>query len=332
MVFALALLSHQGLDSRADNGALGEGICMEDQSVPGQLDLLALAGFASTSASPPPPPAVSDGDSEEQPPDAIPLDGLENLQALPAVEPEASPANALDAPDAVSTLLILDTETTGLDPQANSCLEVGVVLFDLPSRQVLAQQSFLLPVAENPAEPINRIPAAATNRPQPWQAALVYFEALLEAADVVVAHNAAFDRQWFGRGLLPAITKPWLCSMEEMRWPPERQLRARPSVRDLALAYEIPVWAAHRALTDCIYLAEVFRRCEDLEDQVRLGLEPRALFKAQVSYDQRHLAREAGFRWNDPVAGAWTRRLSDREAEALDFPVQRLETEMPLAS
>jgi DNA polymerase-3 subunit epsilon len=305
---------------------------MEDQSVPGQLDLLALAGFASTSASPPPPSAVSDGDPAEQQPAAIPIDGVESLKVVTPLEPEASPSDALDGPEEVSTLLILDTETTGLDPQANSCLEVGVVLFDLPSRQVLAQQSFLLPVAENPAEPINRIPAAATNRPQPWQAALVYFETLLAAADVVVAHNAAFDRQWFGHGLLPAITKPWLCSMEEMRWPPERQLRARPSVRDLALAYEIPVWAAHRALTDCIYLAEVFRRCEDLEELVRLGLEPRALFKAQVSYDQRHLAREAGFRWNDPVAGAWTRRLSDREAEALDFPVQRLETEMPLAS
>ncbi len=311
----------------ADNGALGEEICMEDQSVPGQLDLLALAGFDATSTSSQPlSPSAPTSSLGEPDPDSIGMDPSQGVKVMPAQEPQGSPS------DAVSTLLILDTETTGLDPQSNCCLEVGVVLFDLPSRQVLAQQSFLLPVSENPAEPINRIPAAVTNRVQPWQAALVYFEALLESADVVVAHNAAFDRQWFGRGPLPAITKPWLCSMDEMRWPEHRQLRARPSVRDLALAYEIPVWAAHRALTDCIYLAEVFRRCEDLEEQVRLGLEPRALFKAQVSYDQRHLARDAGFRWNDPVAGAWTRRLSVREADALDFPVQKLDAEMPLAS
>ena len=75
----------------------------------------------------------------------------------------------------------------------------------------------------------------------------------------------------------------------------------------------------HRALTDCLYLAEVFRRCDDLELLIERGLEPRCLMRAQVSYDDRHLAREAGFRWNDPVKGAWVRRLSEREAEELAF-------------
>ena len=37
--------------------------------------------------------------------------------------------------------------------------------------------------------------------------------------------------------------------------------------------------------------------------------------------EDRQLAREAGFRWNDPVKGAWTRRLSTREAAELPFPV-----------
>ena len=230
------------------------------------------------------------------------------------------------------TLLIIDTETTGLDPQLDHCLEVGVILFDVPSRQVLAQHSFLLPVEANAAEAINRIPAAATNLPQPWRPALSYLQSLLDAADGLGAHNAAFDRQWFGRGHLPATDKPWLCSMEEMRWPAERLLRSRPSVRDLALAYEIPVWAAHRALTDCIYLAEVFRRCDELEQLVERGLEPRQLMRAQVSYDDRHLARDAGFRWNEPVKGAWARRLSEREARDLDFPVVPVDPPMPMAS
>ena len=225
------------------------------------------------------------------------------------------------APGAPGTLLILDTETTGLDPDQDQCVEVGVILFDVAARAVLAQQSFLLPVQVNGAEPINRIPAAVSQRSQPWREALVWFETLVAAADVVVAHNAAFDRQWFGHGQLPAIHCPWLCSMEDLRWPADRQLRARPSVRDLALAYGVPVWSAHRALTDCIYLAEVFARCEDLEQMLLLGMEPRRLMRARVSFDDRHLAREAGFRWNDPVKGAWTRRLSERESAALSFPV-----------
>ena len=47
--------------------------------------------------------------------------------------------------------------------------------------------------------------------------------------------------------------------------------------------------------------------------------------RAKVSYDDRHLAREAGFRWNDPVKGAWTRRLSRREIKSLNFPVEAID-------
>ena len=243
-------------------------------------------------------------------------DQLTLLEAVPDQRPNPP------VPPAPATLLILDTETTGLDPQTDRCLEVGAILFSVSARSVLAQQSFLLPVDSNAAEPINRIPPAVTRLPQPWTGALRWFDELVAASDVLVAHNAAFDRQWFGRDPLPAVSHPWLCSMEDLRWPAERQLRSRPSVRDLALAYGVPVWSAHRALTDCIYLAEVFARCDDLETMLLHGLEPRQLVRAKISYDDRHLAREAGFRWNDPVKGSWTRRLSQREINSLKFPVE----------
>ncbi|NCV92915.1 MAG: 3'-5' exonuclease [Synechococcaceae bacterium WB7_3xG_012] len=236
-------------------------------------------------------------------------------------EPEPSPAVRLSGPSGPELLLILDTETTGLSPAEHRCIEVGAVLFSVPDRSVLSQVSFLMPCTSNAAEAVNGIAPALTQRPQPWQAGLACFEAMVEAADVLLAHNAAFDQQWFGLGSLPALSKPWLCSMEDIRWPQERQLRSTPSVRDLALAYGVPVWAAHRALTDCIYLAQVFERCEDLEDLLLQAMEPRRLYRARLSYEERHKAREAGFRWNQPVSGAWSRRLSDREVALLPFPV-----------
>ncbi len=224
-------------------------------------------------------------------------------------------------------LLILDTETTGLDPQNDRCLEVGAILFNVKSRSVLAQNSFLLPVNENAAEKINKIPAEITQLMQPFHEGIKYFEALVNSSDVVVAHNAAFDKQWFGQEPLQAIQKQWICSMEDIPWPSQLQLKSRPSVRDLALAYEVPVWNAHRALTDCIYLAEVFKRCSELETLLIRGLEPRILMRANVSYEDRHLAKNAGFRWNEPVQGAWTRRLSQSEVAELDFPVSPIDFE-----
>ena len=223
--------------------------------------------------------------------------------------------------------IFLDTETTALRPEDGQCIEVGAILFAVAPRTVLTQVSFLLPCEQNPAEAINGIPALASRIGQPWEVALDCFNAMVEHCDAVLAHNAAFDRQWFaaGHGPLKPIRRPWICSMDDMRWPPGLQLKSSPSVRDLALAHGVPVWAAHRALTDCTYLAQVLERCEGLEGLLQAALEPRTLFRAKLSYSERHRAKEAGFRWNDPVQGAWSRRLSAREAQALPFPVQAVE-------
>ena len=246
--------------------------------------------------------------------------------AAPVVSlPPLASAPGRPLPSCPERLLVLDTETTALSVEHGQCIEVGAVLFDVSSRAVLMQVSFLLPCPSNAAEAINGIPAPVSRLSQPWQAGLACFEAMVAAADALVAHNVAFDRQWFGQAPLPTLSKPWICSMEDIRWPADRQLRATPSVRDLALAYGIPVWAAHRALTDCIYLVQVFERCPQLELLLQAALEPRRLYRAQIGYAERHRAKEAGFRWNEPIRGAWSRRLSDREVEALGFAVEPVE-------
>ena len=222
-------------------------------------------------------------------------------------------------------ILILDTETTGLDNENDDCLEVGSILFNVKSRSVLAQQSFLLPVEINNAEKINNIPAEITRLPQPFSEAIKYFESLVRVSNVIVAHNAEFDKKWFGLKKLPQIEKPWICSMDDITWPADRQLKTRPSVRDLALAYGVPVWNAHRALTDCIYLAEVFIRCSELEKLLIRALEPKVLLRAEISYEDRYLAKKAGFRWNDAIKGAWSRKMSRRDKEKLDFPVHEVD-------
>tara|TARA_B100000579_G_scaffold274855_1_gene227104 strand:+ start:1700 stop:2563 length:864 start_codon:yes stop_codon:yes gene_type:complete len=225
----------------------------------------------------------------------------------------------------LKNLLILDTETTGLDNEIDECLEVGSILFNVKSRSVLAQQSFLLPVENNNAERINNIPAEITRLPQPIFEAIKYFESLVQVSDVIVAHNAEFDMKWFGQNKLPHIKKPWICSMDDMTWPSDKQLKSRPSVKDLALAYGVPVWNAHRALTDCIYLSEVFKRCNELEKLLSRALEPKILVRAEVSYENRHLAKNAGFRWNDAIKGAWSRKISRRDMENLEFHVHEVD-------
>lgn len=221
------------------------------------------------------------------------------------------------------TLLIVDTETTGLDPGADSLCEVGAILFSVQHRAVLQQASFLLPVTNNPVQAINGISQELSCMVDPLPARRL-FVAMAAEADAFVAHNAAFDRQWIEPLLIPALrSMPWICTCEGIRWP---GLRLNPSLIDLALAYGVPVWAAHRALTDCTYLAHVLARDPLIEEHLLQGLEPRRPVIARVSYDQREQAKAAGFRW-DPTTKQWSRRCSQSEIDGLPFAVREVATD-----
>ena len=59
----------------------------------------------------------------------------------------------------IEKILILDTETTGLDENKDEVIEIGCILFDVSFKCVLSQVSFLFPVNNNEAENINGISA-----------------------------------------------------------------------------------------------------------------------------------------------------------------------------
>lgn len=228
----------------------------------------------------------------------------------------------------LSRLLVLDTETTGLEQGQAELCEIAAVLFSVPHRAVQQQLSFLLPVVSNPAQEINGIDPGLTLEPQPTVEARALFLAMVQAADAVVAHNVAFDRPWIDTWLSTAgaatealRSKPWICTCEGIAW---EGLKPSPSLAALALAHGIPVWAAHRALTDCTYLAQVLQRDPLLEQHLAEGLLPRQLVAADLPFARKDEAKAAGFRWV-PEARQWQRRCTAAQIEALPFSVIHLE-------
>ena len=75
----------------------------------------------------------------------------------------SSEKNVANQNKKIQKILILDTETTGLDENKDEVIEIGCILFDVTFKCVLSQVSFLFPVNNNDAEHVNGISAEVTN-------------------------------------------------------------------------------------------------------------------------------------------------------------------------
>lgn len=212
-------------------------------------------------------------------------------------------------------LLIVDLETTGLNPAEDEVIELAAALFDVKHRAVVSSVSFLLPCDQNAAEEINHIPASLSQVSSPWRTGIAFLHELLAVSDALIAHNAAFDSQWFGRGRLPQVWLPWLCSMRDFEW----GSRGGANLRDLAVNNGVTVAKAHRALADVELLAGILASREDLEELLEGAVAPKINVIARVTYERREEAKTRGFQWNR-LTRRWEKRMTREALAAATFP------------
>ena len=226
-------------------------------------------------------------------------------------------------------VLILDTETTGLDPAVDHCIEVAAIRYSLKHGCMIEAVSRVIPIeGPNAAEVVNRIPAATlaldvagASAESTWQ----QIDRMASHVDAVCAHNAEFDRSFIPIAPTPMLQKvPWIDTCDGMAWP--QQSKPGASLITLALDHGIGVVDSHRALADCLLLAHLFQRCAERFDVAALlaqGLRPRALFQALVSFEAKDSAKAAGFHW-DAVSRRWLRRMAIEDAGKLGFRTQEV--------
>jgi DNA polymerase III subunit epsilon len=227
-------------------------------------------------------------------------------------------------------LCFLDVETKQLEASPGSVIEVASLLWDVPTHSVLSAWSELVQgPAENAAESTNGIPPALLPHGMPWERVAGRLEQDVRRADVLLAHNADFDRAHLAAAPLSVLEDarcpPFICTMVDILWPrPSSSM----SLIAIALAHKVGVADAHRALTDVWLMARLFERASelgvDIDAMIARGLRPKGLFKALVPYEERALPKAAHFRWNDPVEGAWTKRIALEDVGLFGFPLQRI--------
>jgi len=161
----------------------------------------------------------------------------------------------------IENILILDTETTGLDPKKETTIEIGVILYNIEHKAVLQCLSTLLPCTANPVEHINKISVASTNLNYHKDSAIALFKNMVASAQAIVAHNAPFDKGFIDELFKDEIKLPWICTRDTFKWPVRP---ARRRLQDFCEAMGVPYVDAHRALTDCNLIVKCFSKIEDL--------------------------------------------------------------------
>lgn len=229
------------------------------------------------------------------------------------------------------TVLLLDTETTGLEASRERIIELALLRVQVevstgqPVGEVQVYDGF-----EDPGRPI---PPAITQltgitdaqvRGQTLNEAEV--ARLLDGVDVVIAHNAGFDRP-FVEARLPAFAHvAWACSWADVDWKSAGHSSAKLEhlVASLGWFYE-----AHRAEADCHALLTVLaqQRPTHLTPSTQIGtylnslwdaaqLTHYRLFATGAPFDAKDVLKARGYRW-DGLQKVWLQTLrSDAELEA----------------
>ncbi len=218
-------------------------------------------------------------------------------------------------------VLVLDTETGGLDP-SDPVVEIGAAVYLVETNAMLVAYSSLVNGTSNAAHHINGIPPAALIEGADEAAVWARLTPWVERADAIIAHNAEFDRGHTPPGW--DMGKPWICSRIDIVWP---QYSSSRKLVDIMLAHGLGVSHVHRALADVISIVRLFERCAEMghsvDDMLTLAMRPKFLYRALVSYNQKDQARACGFSWN-ATSKWWTRRLVEEDASAFPFEVVKV--------
>ncbi|VTZ65281.1 3'-5' exonuclease [Sinorhizobium medicae] len=232
--------------------------------------------------------------------------------------------------------LILDTETTGLNHRKDEIIEIGAVAFTFDDAGNIGDVIDLYGGLQQPSisvpPEITRLTGITDEMVLGQKIDLHRLRAVVEPADLIIAHNAGFDRP-FCEAFSPIFArKAWACSVSEIDWP------AR-GFEGTKLGYLIGqagyFHEGHRAVDDCFALLEVLAQgraeVERSPFAELYGASQRSrirLFAENSPFDMKEHLKARGYRWSDGSDGrpkSWWIEIAE---EALDDELHYLRSEI----
>ena len=229
--------------------------------------------------------------------------------------------------------LVLDVEATGLDTVRDKIIELGFVAFEYDANTGLIYRilhsygSF-----EDPGEPLKDLIIQITGITDDMLIGKHLdddeINVWLEKADLIIAHNAAFDRQMLERRLPLAEKANWACTLFGIDWQDE----GIASLKLDYLAYRLGYFFdGHRAVNDAQATLHLLTKA--LPESGKLAMvnllthareTSRRLFAVRAPFEKKDDLRAHGYRWlpgfifnenGKQKKGVWSMAVAEQDTE-----------------
>jgi DNA polymerase-3 subunit epsilon len=218
--------------------------------------------------------------------------------------------------------VVIDTETTGLDPDTCKIIEIGLIAFEYdpvfgqPIR-VIGSYGGL----EDPGHPLSKETTDLTGITDVMVAGQRIdsdrVNSLVANASIVIAHNADFDRPFLEYRLPVFSSLPWACSLSDIDWIAEKLGSRKLDYIAFQMGF---FFGAHRAEEDCQALLEILAHPLPVSGQP--GLKPLldrlpnvgyTIYALNSPFATKDALKARQYRW-DAEGKVWHRTLAGADA------------------
>ncbi|MEO9781614.1 MAG: 3'-5' exonuclease [Sedimentitalea sp.] len=230
---------------------------------------------------------------------------------------------------AVKHAFVLDVETTGLSLEGDEVIQLAMLPFtyELDTGRVLEiAHGRAFDGLREPSVPISEEASLVTGLTAESVAGRTIdtsaVETLVAHADLIIAHNASFDRVMVEKHWPCFAEKPWGCTLTSVDWLREGFSAGKLDYLGMQFGW---FYDCHRALADCeaclaLLSQELPQSGQRIMSAVRdAALQDEYLIRAvDAPYDERLRLKERGYRWRPAelsLGKVWWTIKSDPKAE-----------------
>ncbi|KQQ59611.1 DNA polymerase III subunit epsilon [Rhizobium sp. Leaf311] len=232
--------------------------------------------------------------------------------------------------------IILDTETTGLNASKDEIIEIGVIAFTFDATGNIGDVTGIYGGLQQPSisipPEISKLTGITDDMVAGQSIDIAALRALIEPADLVIAHNAGFDRPFCEAFSDLFSGKAWACSNSEIDWASRGYEGTKLGNLISQAGY---FHDGHRAVDDCFALLEVLARDVDgfastaFAELYEVSQRSRVrIFAENSPFDMKDHLKARGYRWSDGSDGrpkSWWIEVGE---EAIDNELRYLRDEI----